>query len=371
MTKRYSIFITVLFCAFVGGMLLISTLMPDREFSPLENRTLQKAPTLKASAVMDGDYMQQVEDYTADHIAFRDFWVALKAQGERFSGKQENNGVYFAADNTLIKRVDAPTSEKTVQDLAHLNALAEQSPVPVYFGLIPSAASVWQERLPGGAPTLDEESFIRQTYAGTTARTVDLMTPLFQHREEAIYYRTDHHWTSLGAYYGANALFQTLGLEQLELTNYDKTTVTEDFNGTAFSSSGVRWMEPDCIDTYVPADGVSVTAYPNGQPVEGALYHPELLDQKDKYAFFLGGNQPLCVVTGPADGPKLLVVRDSYADSLAPFLSQRCSEVHLFDLRYNLSSIQGYVQEHDIDAIAVLYSVPNFIQDQNLFLLER
>ena len=96
------------------------------------------------------------------------------------------------------------------------------------------------------------------------------------------------------------------------------------------------------------------------------------LDVKDKYSYFLGGNQALCVIeTEHTDAPKVLVVRDSYSDSLAPFLTERFSEIHLFDLRYNLSSIKGYVEENNIDAVVVLYSLPNFTTDANLFLLAR
>lgn len=111
-------------------------------------------------------------------------------------------------------------------------------------------------------------------------------------------------------------------------------------------------------------------ATPNGTAQPGSLYVPEKLEEKDKYSFFLGGNQPLCVIqTQQKDAPKVLIVRDSYSDSLAPFLTQRFSELHLFDLRYNLTSVKSYVAEHDIDAVVVLYSFSNFVTGTNLFVL--
>jgi hypothetical protein len=163
-----------------------------------------------------------------------------------------------------------------------------------------------------------------------------------------------------------------MGLEPLSLSDYEKNTVSTAFYGTIFSSSGVRWVKADEIDTYVPENGVQVTTYYNGEAADGSLYVPEYLEKKDKYSYFLGGNQPLCVIRSEKnDGPKVLLIRDSYSDSLAPFLTERFSQLHLFDLRYNLTSVQSYVAEHDIDAVVVLYSFSNFADDGNLFLLGR
>ena len=372
MTKKYGIVLTVLFCVFIGGVCLASLLLPDKEFSEMENRSLARPPVLSLEALGDGSFMDQAEDYAADHIALRDFWVALKAWGERLSGKQENGGVYFGGKNTLIARVEEPDAEKLERDVGYVDALAGGTSIPVYFGLIPSAAAVWAGRLPAGAPTADEVSYINKLYFSTGANTVGLYEALSAHAEEDISYRTDHHWTSLGAFYGANAIFEAMDLEPLDLSDYEKTTVSEDFNGTSFSSSGARWLPPDAIDVYIPEDGVEVTAYFTGEPEQGSLYVERFLQVKDKYSFFLGGRQPLCVIRSEKnDGPKIAVVRDSYSDSLAPFLTERFSEVHLIDPRNNYNSVRDYAEKNDLDAILVLYSFANFATDQNLFVLAR
>ncbi|MEA4933020.1 MAG: DHHW family protein, partial [Lawsonibacter sp.] len=250
--------------------------------------------------------------------------------------------------------------------------LANNMSVPVYFGLIPSAATIWADRLPTGAPTADESAIIQTLYHSAKTATVDLTEALAAHSDEDLYYRTDHHWTSLGAYYGANALLDSMGLEPLDMNDYQKTAVTDQFCGTTFSSSGVRWISPDTIDRYIPADGISVTSYFSATPTQGTLYVDRFLAEKDKYSYFLGGNQSLCVIkTQQIGAPKVLIVRDSYTDSLAPFLTQRFSELHLFDLRYNLTSIKDYVAQHDIDVVVVLYSFANFMDGTNLFALGR
>ena len=372
MTKKYSGFLTVLFCAFIGGVFLASLLLPKKEFSELENRYLEKTPEFSLETLQNGEFMENAEDYAADHIVLRDFWVSLKSWSERLSGKQENNGSYFGADDTLINRVEEPDRTKLDKDMSHVNTLVGKLTVPTYFGIIPTAAATWADKLPDGAPTADELAIIDQLYSQTGANTIDVAGALAAHKGEAIYYRTDHHWTSLGAFYGANALLEAMGMEPLDRNDYEKTTVSENFNGTTFSSSGVRWVKPDSIDIYVPEEGVKVTSYFTGRPEAGELYVEEFLDKKDKYSYFLGGNQPLCVIESEhTDAPRVLVVRDSYADSLAPFLTERFSQVHLFDLRYNMNSIPRYVEENGIDAVVVLYSFANFATDTNLFLLGR
>ena len=385
MSKKFNIFLSALFCLFIGGVAVVSLLLPDKDFSPLENRYLQKPPKLTAENLSSGKFMEEAEDYVSDHIVGRDFWVAAKAWSERLSGKKENEGVYFGAKDTLINRVDTPAWEDTPAQqgvpakqglstrLGFVDALVGNVDVPVYFGLIPSAAEIWADRLPAGAPTADEKAVIDQLYFSTGAATIDLYSALASHSGEDIYYRTDHHWTSLGAFYGANAILEALGMEPLTLDGYQKTTVTEAFNGTLFSTSGVRWLPPDQIDTYIPDQGVKVTSWFKGAPQEGSLYVDSYLEVKDKYSYFLGGRQPLCVVESEKapDGPKVLIIRDSYSDSLTPFLTERFSEIHLFDPRDNLTSIKGYVEEHSIDVVIVLYSFPNFTTDGNLFVLAR
>ena len=147
---------------------------------------------------------------------------------------------------------------------------------------------------------------------------------------------------------------------------------------TVFSSSGVRWVSPDTISTYVPDTGITVTSYTydstgNQVEVPRSLYDTSFLSVKDKYSMFLGGNQSLGVVTNTnnPDGPKLLIIRDSYADSLVPFLTAHYSEIHLIDPRYYHLSVKDYVAQNGIDQALVLYSVPNFVTDGNMFWITR
>ena len=244
--------------------------------------------------------------------------------------------------------------------------------VPVYFALIPDKTWVWADRLPTGAPLVDDGSTIRdaQGLVSEDVTFIDLTDAL---QGDDVFYRTDHHWTTMGAYQGYSALMSAMNGSATILES-EPTLVSDRFYGTTWSSSGAGWVKPDEMYTWVPEGGLTgnttVTRYPSGQPEEGTFYDLSKLEVKDKYSMFLGGNQGLCVIKNPdAQGGKLLVIRDSYADSLAPFLSLDYQEVHLFDLRYNLMSLKQYVVDNDIDQVLVLYSNSNFSTDSNLALL--
>ncbi len=373
MSNKYHGAMTGVFCGFLAAVLGLSIILPDKSFSELENRLLSKVPELSIESLDNGKFMADAEEYTADHIVGRDFWVSLKAWCERLSGKQENNGAYFAQNGALINRVDVPDVNALISNVDQINKLVEKTDIPVYFGIIPSAAQVWKDQLPAGAPTADEAGIVEQLYGSSNAINLDLITPLEERKDEYIFYRTDHHWTSLGAFYAANAILEQMGLEKLDESLLEgAVTVSDDFNGTTFSSSGVRWIKPDSITQLISEDGVKVTSYFTGKPEEGSLYDREYLEKKDKYSYFLGGNQPLCVIESEkSDGPKVMIIRDSYSDALAPLLTERFSEVHLFDVRYNMMSPSQYAQQNGIDHVVVLYSFANFVQGQNFFIIGR
>ncbi|WP_294755735.1 DHHW family protein [uncultured Flavonifractor sp.] len=388
MTKRYCIFITALFCAFIGVFLVANAVSPDRTFSEVENRNLEQLPAVdfgtpeklfRDGNFFNGQFMRDFETYTTDQFIGRDAWVDLKARTERALGKKENNNVYFADNDTLITRFDQPAADRVTENLNYVNKFVENVDIPVVFSLIPTQACIWADRLPEGAPNASQTDLMTQAQGAVTGATwADVYTPLMEHKDEDIFYRTDHHWTSLGAYYGYTGLASALGYTPVPLTDYTPTVRSTEFYGTVFSSSGVRWVKPDTITTYVPDDGITVVSHTydnSGNPVEEqrALYVESFLSVKDKYSMFLGGNQSLGVVTNTnnPDGPKLLIIRDSYADSLVPFLTAHYSEIHLIDPRYYHLSVKDYVAQNGIDQALVLYSVPNFVTDGNMFWITR
>ena len=372
MKKTSNIIQISLFCAFIFGFFILNLIIKDRSFSERENRYLEKAPAFSVSSLISGKFTSGFESYITDQFALRDSWTTIKARSELISGKHENNGVYLCAGDVLIPRFDEPDEERFENNLEYVNTLVENVTVPVYFELIPGACAVWSDKLPHGAPCADQFKYIRRAYDEIKAQTVDVASVLNAHKDEYIFYRTDHHWTSLGAYYGYTALGTALGYTPSPLESYSRRVVSEDFYGTSYSSSGISWVAPDDIEIFVDGDNTEVTAFSAGSAVKGELYKTEQLGKKDKYSMFLGGNNSLLQIKTGNDGkPKLLLIRDSYADSRVPFLLENFSEIHLIDLRYYKLSIADYVRENGIDEVLVSYSVKNFCEDTNLFLLTR
>ena len=376
MTTRYSRFLSAFFCVFLGGLLAWHLLLPDRDRSDVENRTLAQFPEFSWEDLKDGSFTEGVEAYFADQFPLRDQWTGLKARTEQVLGKREFNGVYLCGD-ALIAKVEPPKDGLEEKNLSYVSRLAESAEVPVYLGLIPSAAEIWRDRLPKGAESWDQAAFIARAAELEGVEFVDFLTALRDHAGErtweGIFYRTDHHWTTLGAYYGHAALMEALGrggeVPKPEAVRAWDLPVSNGFQGTLYSQSGIHWLEPDSIEFWVEESGLTVTSWRDGTPKEAGLYDWDYLGKKDKYSAFQGGNQPLCVIQNPEGEGKLLVIRDSYADSLAPFLALHFEEVHLLDPRYYRYSAAKYAEENGLEAIAVVYSVPNFITDRNLVLL--
>lgn len=363
MKRIMQITTAVIFCVFIGGFGLLHLILPDKSFSPTENRNLMELPEFSWDALVDGSFTADLEEYLSDQFPMRDDWMGLKARYEYLLGKREFHNVFLAGDTLISNITDTSRAE---QNLAYIEKLLEKTDKPVYLGLIPTAAEIWKDKLPYGAETFDQLAYLEKAN-DLGAVWVDIYGALAEHSDEQIYYRTDHHWTSLGAYYGYAAFLEAAGIEVPELG--EGTTVSDQFFGTLYSTSGIHWLQPDTIEHYVSGEGVTVE---NGQTGEiGGLYVESKLQEKDKYSHFLGGNNPLYIVKNPnaATDKKLLVVRDSYSDSLAPFLSQTYSEIHLIDLRYYRTSVAMYAEMMGMDEIFVCYSVENFVKDVDAIFL--
>lgn len=362
----------LIFLAFIGAFFILNLVLPDRQFSEQENRYLQMRPEFSFKSLFSGDYTSKFETYTTDQFTFRDEWITLKAASELALGKQENNDVHLCENGTLIEGFKRPENSVLDSNMSALNSLVGNTDAKVYFALIPDKSDLYSSLLPKNAPNDSEKEVIDYCYGQSNATNVDMYSALSAHKDEYIFYRTDHHWTSLGAYYGLSALAESMGLPCPALDSYtDRHVVSEEFYGTTWSSSGFSWVDPDTMEIFVNApEGLKVTSYPQGSPVEGKLYDFSFLEKKDKYSMFMGGNCPMHVIeTGNEDKPSLLILRDSYTDSLIPFLLDDFSEIHVLDLRYYRASLKAYIEQNNFDNVLVCYSVSNFCSDSNIFLL--
>ncbi|MDR0858912.1 MAG: hypothetical protein LBN97_07775 [Oscillospiraceae bacterium] len=368
---RIEIFTFILFLL-LGSLLIF--ILPDRGFSEQENRLLSSLPQLSIESVKSGKYMREFENYVSDQFPLRDKLVSLKAVSELSLGKTENNGVFFGTDGSLIDSYSTPDSaqlEDAVRSLSRLAENCEELRVPLYLALIPGAGTVQSGRLPANAPIGDQRDYIDSVYGQINPyiRSVDITKALSERKDDYIYFRTDHHWTALGAYYGYAETLTAMGLTPLALK--PGHVLSNSFFGTAYSKSGASWVRPDTLEARVELYSAASLDYNSGVATPVSIYNPDRLSEKDKYAYFLGGNSPLRIIYTGFGGGKLLIIRDSYSDIETPYFLTHFSEIHLLDLRYYKGSVRDYIAESGITEVLVNYSAANFSAEGNLFLLGR
>ncbi len=367
--KTSDILIVGMFLLLIGAMFLIFVFSPAKDFSQIENRSLAQMPELSLKNLASGKFMSDFESYITDQFPFRDMWTDMKARTERLLLKKEYNGVYLCDDGSLITRYDEPNMSLVSRNVNAVNTLAESTDAAVYLAIIPSPSCIYADKLPENAPNYDQRLLIDYIYGSAAVPTVDICSAMEAHRDEYIYYRTDHHWTTLGAYYGYEALMSAMGQEIIPLSAYTPRVVTEEFYGTVYSRAGVHWIEPDSITLYAEDEGILIENHSSGKAEPGVLYDMEFLSKKDKYSMFYGGNTPLAVIrTGVEQGQNILILRDSYMDSASPFMLQNFSNIHIMDLRYYRLGVLEYIEQNDIDTVLVCYNASNFASDSSVLL---
>ncbi len=367
--KKTKLFIITFFCLYIGGFFLLNLLTPDSEFSELENRKLAPFPSFSMEKLLSGVWSANIETYVTDQFVARDTFVSLKSSSERLLGKQENNNIYIGADDTLISKFPTPDASVIERNVQQLDAFMNSLDVPVYMTLIPTQNDIYAHKLPEHAPIVSEKQMIDSVYQ-QLENTVDIYSVLQAHQDEYIYYHTDHHWTSLGAYYGYTALCESLGITPVPLEDLTETIVSTTFNGTTFSQSGVRYLPSDSIATYT--ENAPILIEDETGHKDGMLYEDGFLQKHDKYRYFMGGNHPYVQIPNPesTSGRNLLILKDSYSNALAPFFREHFDNVHLIDLRFTRMSVSDYVKQHQITDVLICYSATNFIAPNNFLFLK-
>lgn len=356
---------------FIGAMAVMNVLAPDKPFSESENRVLERRPAFSPRTLWSGEFMTDYEHYATDQFAFRDVWIGIKTDADRASGKKDSNGVYLGADGYLIQSFSSPQAAEVAQRIEAIHSFHEATPgLRKYILLAPTAASILQDKLPAHAPVGDEPAVLHQVrhmleQRGPDIRFVDAYSALYAKRAESLFYKTDHHWTTRGAYYAYRALCERMGIVPKDEAAFRIRQVTDAFYGSLYSKSGFRHLQPDRIDLYMPKQKSRLKVeYADEGHMTDSLYELDNLEKKDKYKVFLNGNHALVrITTAHPDGGKLLVVKDSYANSLIPFLTEHFAEIDVVDLRYYGESLAELAADRQYDDMLMLYNIRTFVED--------
>lgn len=396
--RRAEVLTVSLITAFILCFSVWCLVAPKQTFSENENRALASWPVYSFTALKDGSYMSGVQTYLSDHFPLRDPFMTLKTKYEMLTGREEINDIYLAKDGYYIEAYKTPKQQKKIitQFQKLQDAITTGAKENVRVMLVPTAISTYNAKLPGSAPdrgVLRQVDTMNEIYAAlpnmqkvdawsalqtaaaqeNTDRTLasgdaDGAQPVAEagitgcdaSAADGLYYHTDHHWTTHGAYVGYQAYCDAAGLSPIPEADFQKTCVTTDFHGTIFSKLHDSTVPGDAITLYeYPANQLTVS-YPDTGEVTDTLYNRDYLAQKDKYSMFLNNLHPLVEITNAtADSDRQLVlIKDSYANSMVPFLVNHYQKIYVFDTRYYRFGPSSFINEHpEVTDVLLLYNM--------------
>ena len=372
MEEKKNAFFTV---AVIAAVILIFTVADifrgDRIYSETENRLLATKPQVSREAVSSGEFATDYEAYVTDQFVSRDKWIAIKTQMDIVLQKKEIRGVYLAADNYLIEQhLPEEYSELLViKRTALLQKLVDEWDAVVM--LVPTADNILTDKMPANAPYYDQTVLLESIEAQVgDDHFVDVYGMLQAHADEYIYYRNDHHWTSLGAYYGYRAWAEKTGVTPYHYKTNAMVTVSEDFLGTLHSKTNLD-RQGDTIQYFNATQKLPVTVTYDFDRVADTLYEESYLDTKNQYGFFMDDNHAFIQIDTKSRSDKtLFVIKDSYANSMIPLLTPHYKRIYVVDLRYyngRLSALMEQMKPENGMDVLVLYNCIHFLEEFSYF----
>lgn len=342
---------------------VIFFVLPDKEISETENRSLQQFPKLNFTTLTNGKFESRFDSYVADQFPGRDAWVSVKSTVDILSGKTESNNIFLGKDGYLIQNLTVPSEEVYEKKMEEFRSLYNAHAGVRFHALIaPTALSVLSDHLPANAVAGDEEGFferVKTDLSGMGIQFIDVRDAMkAAAKEEQVYYRTDHHWTTFGAYTAYKELAGVMNLPGGKLT-FNRQLVSDSFSGTLTASSGFRTSETDPIYIYYPEPPVDYTVLYVYEGIKTAsFYKSENLLVRDQYTVFFDGNHPEIIIeTASGSDDVLLIIKDSYANCFVPFMAADYKKMIMVDPRYFTDDLNTLIETEGVTDILYLYNI--------------
>lgn len=368
--KKYPTFFV--FSILVILFTVIDIINSPNEFSELENRKLSQMPILSLKSYIDTSFSSDYEKYINDQFFLRDNWIDLKSRIEYLLGKRENNDIIFGKENYLFKKFTTFNDEMLENNLNSIITFTNNYNKEVDFFIIPNSYAIYDELTPRYLPLVDQLSLINSINSYLSSKsndhinTINVAEKLLKNKDDYIYYKTDHHWTSYGAYLAYLTYMDSLDLEAIDIDKLEEIKINN-FFGTYYNRS-----------KYFKADSDFITYYnmPNLQiEIDGKEYL-SLMDldkfkSSDKYSAFLWGNNGLTKVINEniaeeRKGSSILIFKDSYANSFIQFLANNYETIDIVDLRHFKEPISNFMKDKEYNQILIMYSFDNLSSDINI-----
>ena len=354
----------------LGILALLLFFGPDKDYSVNEKRYLAERPEISVSNILKGKTQEELEEFTADQIPGRDFFVGVNAYWNLATGRNAAQSIYHGKDGYLINAPKPYNEEVFTNNLTRFDQFAQSLGIPADIIMVPSTGYLMENELPAFHGEYDDDMLYEK--AGEIlhyTKLIDVRDALKEGIAEGgqVCYRTDHHLTSLGNYLLYRAYQIDQGRAYLSRDAY-QVTATDGFYGTTWSGSGYWFTKPDTVEVWDSGIQTKVTLRDgSAAPIySDSLYFPKHLEEIDKYPVFLDGNHSLVNISNPsAEEGSVLVIRDSYAHCFSTFLAANYQSIYLVDLRYYRDDLTKFVSEHRVDKILYLYGVDNLVSDTN------
>ncbi|MDE7390608.1 MAG: hypothetical protein K2M82_06685 [Lachnospiraceae bacterium] len=368
------------FSFFIFAVAIMYVALPMSDYSELEKRSLSEMPEVTAENVLNGTFGQKFETYLADHMPMRTFWVGANSYYDMYSGRNGSNGVYKGEDGFLFA---VPVNYSTTLDsnVEYIDEFARSVNLPTYMCIIPSAGYIMGDKLPSRHYEYNDDALIDVVKydlneLNSNIKYVDVVQDFkLKADSEQLYYKTDHHWTSLGAYECYTTLGRSLGYTPTPKNKF-KVEKYYNFYGTSYGKAGLWDNDGESIELWKNAEhtktNITVTIAENGEVTStNSMFFMDNMYSDDQYTTFLDGNHGLVTITNSyvENDKRLLVLRDSYTHCLAPFLADNYSEIVLVDLRYYKGTVSDLVKTENIDQILALYSLDSIINSTDIAYL--
>ena len=343
----------------------------DKTYSESENRYLSQLPDISVRSLLNGSFMEKYDSYVSDQFPWRDLWIWIRSFSEAALMKTENNGIIYGKDGYLFQKYLSCDEDILKENLSAIDKLAGSSTSPVSVMIVPSSYAVLADKLPEGLPVADQAGMLESFSDGelssslTHCQIIDLLSVLQRHSDEYIYYRTDHHWTTDGAWYAYNLYCTSSGLDAL-VPDEKACHEVPGFLGTSYFKCKRAGQETDTIKYY------DLDAFLYADEDEHAtLYDYTKLNTRDKYAMFLYGNgAERRITSSPETGKRssLLVIKDSFADCLIPFLTANYENITCIDPRYYSGSFTELAAD-GYDDILIIFGFEDLASEPSILKL--
>lgn len=369
--KNNKLAIFFLIYIFLIGVFFLNN--PNKNFSKQENRYLSKAPLINSNDIINGNFEKSFSEFVADQFPFRDFWIFLKTDFQILLGSKESHEVYLSKDKRLIEKFETPKKDEIIIRAHKILEIAKKfSNAQFVVATMPTSGEIYKEDLPyKNAPFGDEKKSIDDFYIqfDYSVKTVDVNYKMDINKKENIYYKTDHHWTTKGAFLAYEEICKALNIDSKKENDFKKILVSKDFKGSLSSKSGFRNIEKEKIFRMdFNGEKLDSKLFKEREETEFSIYDDSKLKEKDKYAYFLGGNYAYAKIINNNAKIKepILIVKDSYANALIPFLSLHYKKIILVDPRYERENFTTIMKKEKPSKVLFLNNVKTFFEDNSL-----